>query len=344
MKLFETKISTEDIDGTVRPIIERGDMGFGSNVTLFEKEFQTFSSKKYNTALNSCSAAAFISFAYLKEKYGSCDVYTPSIGFTSMAWSAKQHGHNVIFVDVDENMLMSIDSYKDKRKLRCERYSDGGIKPVLMPVLYGGVSTIENFTEAIKQDNYNEFIIVDSAHCSTPQMESDITVFSFHPYKPIAASDGGMLSTDIEEVYEFTSAYRNFGRTNTQDGYQIDKSGFKFYMNNLNATIALTQLKQYRFNLSQRVNAYQTLKQVDIKGSLVEHDRLSSYYVATVLADDEESAMEMRNRYSEVRLYPPLHLQPYYQDCDCINLPNTENFYKRLVNLPLTYGKDIYNS
>ena len=153
MKLFETKILVEDIDNVIKPIIQRGDMGFGSNVTLFEKEFQTFSSKKYNTALNSCSAGAYITFAYLKEKYGVCDVYTPSIGFTSMAWSARQHGHNVIFVDVDENMLMSVDAYKAKRKLRCERYSDGGIKPVLMPVLYGGVSTIENFTETIKQDN-----------------------------------------------------------------------------------------------------------------------------------------------------------------------------------------------
>ena len=335
MKLFETRILAEDIDSIIKPIIEKGDMGFGSNVTLFEKEFQTFSSKKYNTALNSCSAGAYTTFAYLREKYGVCDVYTPSIGFTSMAWSAKEHGHNIIFVDVDENMLMSVDAYKVKRKLRCERYSDGGIKPVVMPVLYGGVSTIEKFTESIKQDNYNEFIVVDSAHCSTPQMQSDITLFSFHPYKPIAASDGGMLSTDLEEVYKFALAYRNFGRTNTQDGYQISKSGFKFYMNNLNATIALTQLKQYRNNLTNRINAYQKLKQSNIKGSLIKHDRLSSYYVATIIADDEEYAKLMRKKYSEVRLYPPLHLQPYYKDCDTTNLINTEDVYTKLINLPL---------
>jgi len=335
MKLFETKILVEDIDNVIKPIIQRGDMGFGSNVTLFEKEFQTFSSKKYNTALNSCSAGAYITFAYLKEKYGVCDVYTPSIGFTSMAWSARQHGHNVIFVDVDENMLMSVDAYKAKRKLRCERYSDGGIKPVLMPVLYGGVSTIENFTETIKQDNFNEFIVVDSAHCSTPQMQSDITLFSFHPYKPIAASDGGMLSTDLEEIYKFTSTYRNFGRSNTANGYEINKSGFKFYMNNLNATIALTQLKRYKYNLTNRVNAYQKLKESNIKGSLITHDRLSSYYVATVIADDQEYAESMRKKYSEVRLYPPLHLQPYYKDCDGTDLTNTEDIYTRLVNLPL---------
>ena len=341
MKLYETKILPEDIDSIIKPIIESGDMGFGSNVTLFEKEFQTFSSKKYNTALNSCSAGAYITFAYLREKYGVCDVYTPSIGFTSMTWSAKQHGHNVIFVDVDKNMLMSVDAYKAKRKLRYEKYTNEGIKPVVMPVLYGGVSTIENFTDTLKKDNYNEFIIVDSAHCSTPQMHSDVTLFSFHPYKPIAASDGGMISTDIQEVYEFAATYRNFGRSNTANGYEINKSGFKFYMNNLNATIALTQLKRYRYNLTNRVDAYQKLKESNIKGSLITHDRLSSYYVATVVADDEECAKIMREKYSEVRLYPPLHLQPYYEDCDSTDLPNTEDIYPKLVNLPL-YNAKVY--
>ena len=177
-----------------------------------------------------------------------------------MAWAAKQHGHNLIFVDVDENMLMDSTMYQKERQIRCERYSDGGVKPVVMPVLYGGVSDHPKLTEVIRSGGYNEFVIADSAHCSTPKIKSDVSLFSFHPYKPIAASDGGMISTDIEEIDEFARSYRNFGRSNTDEGYQISTDGFKFYMNNLNATIALTQLEVYHENLEIRKEKLSTFK------------------------------------------------------------------------------------
>jgi len=343
MKLFETKISSYDTNVKIAPIIQSGDLGFGSNVPKFEEKFASYSNKKYNTALNSCSAAGFVIFAYLKEKYGKCDVYTPSIGFTSMTWAAKHHGHNLIFVDVDDSLLMSVESYKNNRKVRCERYSDGGIKPVIMPVLYGGVSTIPNFIETIEEDGYNEFIVLDSAHCVTPTMKSDVSLFSFHPYKPIAASDGGMLSTDNEEIDEYTRSYRNFGRQNTDGGYQIASEGFKFYMNNLNATIALTQLEAYKDNCDNRKVVWDKIQSMEWDGKLAEHDNLSSYYVGTLIAKNSTIAKKYREKYCEVRLYPPLHEQPYYRECGRGDLSNTTKLYKLLVNLPL-YEKNIYNS
>ena len=42
-----------------------------------------------------------------------------------------------------------------------------------MPILYGGVSTIPNFIEGLVGD---EFIALDSAHCVTPTMKSDVFI------------------------------------------------------------------------------------------------------------------------------------------------------------------------
>jgi len=341
MKLFETKISPYYSQNDIAKVIESGDMGFGSNVSVFELKFAEYSSNKYNIATNSASAAAFILFAYYKEKYGKCDVYTPSFGFTSVAWAAKHHGHDLIFVDVDNNMLFDIDDYRWKRRQRCERYSDGNVKPIVMPVLYGGVSTIPNLTETLKSDGFNEIVILDSAHCVTPKMKSDVAFFSFHPYKPIASSDGGMISTDNKDISEYAQSYRNFGRQNTSEGYQIVGSGFKFYMNNLNATIALTQLEVYNEKLEQRKESFAKLKTLNLKGRLLEHDLHSSYYIATLIADDEETALIYRDKYVNSRLYPPLHKQPYYIDEDIEILSNTEDIYPKLVNLPL-YNPKYY--
>jgi len=335
MRLFETRISPYYCQNDIAAVIESGNLGFGPNVTKFETMFAPYSYKKHNVAVNSCSAAAFITFAYLKEKYGACDVYTPSIGFTSMAWAAKQHGHNLIFVDVDENMLMDSTMYQRERQIRCERYSDGGVKPVVMPVLYGGVSDHPELTEVIRSGGYNEFVIADSAHCSTPKIKSDVSLFSFHPYKPIAASDGGMISTDIEEIDNFARSYRNFGRCNTDEGYQISTDGFKFYMNNLNATIALTQLEVYHEKLAIRRENFQLLKSFNLPGKLLQHDEQSSYYVATLIANNPKQAEDLRNKYCSDRLYPPLHKQPYYYDIEFAVMSRTEEIYELLVNLPL---------
>ena len=151
MNLFQTKISKEDTV-FISEVLQSGNLGYGPMVDKFQDLFQTFSNKKFNIATNSASASAFMVFAYLKEKYGVCDVYTTSLGFISPAWAAKHFGHNLIWVDIDENLLFSVDDYREKRRVRTERYTDGGITPVLMPVLYGGVSTIPKF-DTLKKDN-----------------------------------------------------------------------------------------------------------------------------------------------------------------------------------------------
>jgi len=64
--MFETKIYKEDLD-KINEVLLSGNLGFGENVSLFENKFASFSNKKFNTATNSASAAAFIIFSYLKE-------------------------------------------------------------------------------------------------------------------------------------------------------------------------------------------------------------------------------------------------------------------------------------
>lgn len=338
MNLFKTRINKEDIN-FIAEILESGNLGYGSYVDEFQLLFEPYSGKKHNVAVNSASAAAFMIFAYLKEKYGPCDVYTTSLGFISPVWAARHFGHSVTFVDVDENLLFDIKDYKEKRRLRCERYTDGGIKPVLMPVLYGGVSTIPGF-ETLHKDGFNEIIVVDSAHCVTPVVKSDFTFFSFHPFKPIAASDGGMISTDNSEAVKWFNLYRNFGRHNSGSTYDVILDGFKFYMNNLNAGIAITQLQRYKENLSKRKYVYGIVKDLNLPGRLLEHDDLSSYYFGTLICK-EEHVEELYRIYPTSKHYPLIHKTSLIKSNQI--LPTTEKLHKLILNLPL-YDENIYNS
>jgi len=313
----------------ISSIIKKGDIGFGANVPLFEGIFgERFSKKKHNIATNSASASAFMIFAYLKEKYGSCDVYMSPLGFTSPTWAAKHFGHNIIWVDVDDNLLFDVKDYREKRRWKCERYTDCHIKPVIMPVLYGGVSSIPGL-DSIHRDGYNELIILDAAHCPHPTPKYDFAFFSFHPTKPICTSDGGMISTDDEEANEYFRMYRNFGRINTENGYNVIQEGFKFYMNNLNATLALENLNRYDLNVKIRKSNYENLDLGKFSGRLLPHDDNSSYYFATLIS---ENSKQVNTEYNLQVHYPLLHKMDYYKDT---TLPNIENLHQYIVNLPL---------
>lgn len=314
MKLFETKFTEDDLT-SINEVLKNGDLGFGFNVDVLEKEFEQFSSAKYNVSTNSASAAAFILYAFLKEKYGICDVYTTSLGFTSPIWAAKHFGHNIIFVDVDNQLNFCSLSYRTLRQ-------NNQRKIVVMPVLYGGVSNILNFNLI-----GDEIVIIDSAHCVTPKIKYDYAFFSFHPYKPICASDGGMISTNDGDANTYIRAYKNFGRQSVGNTYTINQEGFKFYMNNLNATLALTQIKKYYDNLKIRQSNYQKLQEQYI---LLPHDSDSSFYFATTLLDDAD---DMIRKHQIARHYPMLHQTPYYNNGQ--RLPNLESLHSKILNLPL---------
>ena len=73
MKAFESRFAEEEL-GEVRDVLLAGNLGFGENVSRLEDSFKDFSGKSHNVATNSASAAAFMIFAFLREKYGTCDV------------------------------------------------------------------------------------------------------------------------------------------------------------------------------------------------------------------------------------------------------------------------------
>jgi len=133
-----------------------------------------------------------------------------------------------------------------------------------------------------------------------------------------------MISTDDQEASEWLNKYRNFGRQNVDSSYDITQNGFKFYMNNLNASIALISLEKYQSDLKTRKENYSKLDNV------LPHDKKSSYYIATRI---DKNANQFNQDNNLARHYPLLHKTKYfYSD---IRLPNTELLHPQIINLPL---------
>ena len=332
---FEPSLDKHDLF-SVQECLKSNILGFGPNVEEFEKRFFEFSKSEHNVAVSSASAAAYMLFNYIYDMLGPCNVFTPALGFTSPAWAAQKNGHNLIFVDVDENLLFDIKDYTRKRLQLAKNLKKA--PNILMPVLYGGVSNIDSFSE---KNNFfgDEVVVVDSAHCITPNINSDYIFFSFHPVKPICMSNGGILSVGSAEEAAYFKAYRNFGRTASEDSYGIDQAGFNFYMNNLNASLGLSQIKKALHSVEKRKQNFLYIKKnLDPSaGRLVDHDEHSSYYLATIIPD-KILGSELRNRFLQKNIqatfhYPPLHKTRFFKKT--MHLKNTEKYATKITNIPI---------
>ena len=301
------------------------------NINCFENIYSKFSNKKYNIGFNSACSAAYLLYQYIYETHGSCRVYTTSIGFVSPVFAAIKNNHEVIYVDVNDNLLMSIDDLSNK-------FIRDGKKSIVMPVLYGGVSSIDGMESLCKDLDCT--LVLDSAHCVRPAMGYDYAFFSFHPVKPICMSNGGLLATNCRLSDNYMRSGRNFGRRADGDTYDLVQSGFNFYMNNLNASLGLSQISRCHDNIEKRKLNFCRLKSLlpEELGTFTEHDEGSSYYLSTLVLKQKYSSVILREYLAEKNIqasfhYPFLHRTTFYRKES--DLPTTDSLENRIINLPI---------
>ena len=202
-----------------------------------------------------------------------------------------------------------------------------------------GVSDIKGLVDRVRRTNWGDIIVVDSAHCINPTINPDYTFFSFHPVKPLAMSNGGLLSTDDEAANKYIRRYRNFGREPINDSYDVVDDGFNFYMNNLNATLGLSQLDTCFDNIKIRQSNLNILKDGINKniGYFTDHGEQSSYYLGTLILNKKESRnlrQKLKNNGCTASFhYPFLHQTKFFKQG--FSLKHTESLEDRIINLPI---------
>jgi dTDP-4-amino-4,6-dideoxygalactose transaminase len=333
IRCFRPRFGRAELE-RIKETLESGILASGPMVKEFENRFKTVSMKKFNIGFNSASSAAFAIFAYLERKYGQCQIYAPSLSFSSPIWAARTCGHRITFVDV------SLESFSTSGELisrAIDKNPPNGRRTVILPLLYGGISSID-----LGNLKDQAISVVDSCHTVNPRMDSDHIFFSFHPVKPISMGNGGMVSTDDADAADFFSKFRNFGRTPRGESYDVTQTGFNYYMNDLNAAVGLGQMEIFKENLQRRKaitefynsrinrDKYQLVSHVDSRGE-------SSYYLYTLITKSMERVDELiaylrRNGIEALIHYPLIHKLTYFRSEP--QLENSEKVDRRFTNIP----------
>jgi len=213
-------ITQEDIDAVVTVL--KGDfLTQGPAIAQFEDAFAEYIGCKYAVAVSNGTAALHLAAMTLNVQTGDKVITTP-ITFAASANCIRYCGGEVVFADIDP-LTYCLDILKVRALL--ESHPKGTFKGII-PVDFAGFAVnLEEFRKLA--DEYGLWMIEDACHapggyfvdskgekqrCGNGQF-AEMSVFSFHPVKHIAAGEGGMITTNDEKLYKKLLSLRTHGIT-----------------------------------------------------------------------------------------------------------------------------------
>ena len=302
----------------------------GESVSKFEEEFARYIGTKYAVSVNSGNSALQLSLMALDIDGNIQKVATPTNSFIASANCIRMTNARPILTDIDaKDGGIDVSSITEK------------VNAVIPVHIYGNpcdFDSVKTFAEEQKIP-----IIEDAcqAHGATYKNKkvgslSDVGCFSFYPTKNMTVGgDGGMSTTNNEEVADKISSIRDNGRKTKNE---FDKLGFTMRLNTVNAAIGRIQLKHLDEKNSRRREIVSIYKENLIEDCILpENENGKSVYHQIVIRHENRDKIreELTNNDIGSAIYyeKPIHLQPLYLEYD-YKLPNSEKFAKEVLSLP----------
>lgn len=275
--LINDNISEEDKRHLAEFVLSSNRFTNGPKVKEFEEVWSKWLGVKYSVMVGSGAAANYITTAIVRELKGQGgEVIVPPIGWVSDISSVVNTGFKPVFVDVDlDTMAISVENIK-------KAINENTKAIVLVHAL--GFNGVNDKLVQLAKDN-NLLLIEDccEAHGATYRSKkvgslSDMSCFSFYYGHHITTIEGGMISTDSEEIYQLARMFRSHGMTReaskeVQEKYLSDDlnplftfavPGYNMRSTELNAVLGLKQIKRLDDNvLARKTNLDTWLQNLD---------------------------------------------------------------------------------
>jgi len=234
----------------VLEVLDSGMLAQGPRVKAFEEAFAAMCGVEHAVATSSGTTALHI--ALLANDIGpGHKVITTPFTFIASANSILFTGAKPVFVDIDP-VTFNLDPAK----------IEAAITPrtkAIMPVhLFGLVADMDPILEIAAE--HDLIIIEDACQSHAADYKGQRAgsfgtgTFSLYPTKNITSAEGGMITTDDEEIATNCRVIRQHGMRRR---YYHDELGFNFRMTDVHAAIGLAQLQKLdQFNAARIENAH----------------------------------------------------------------------------------------
>ncbi len=349
-------IDAEDIRAVIK-ILKSDWLTQGPAVDQFEREFAAFCGARYAVAVSSGTAALHLSA--IAAGFGPGDeVITTPITFVATSNSILYTGATPFFADIDpETACIDIKNISSRINGRTRG---------IIPVHFAGQPCD---MEAIAGLSKKVTIIEDAAHALGAQYKvqgkwfkvgscahSDMTIFSLHPVKHIAAGEGGVITTNSSELASRLRMLRTHGITRENAlmeqnpgpwWYEMQELGYNYRITDIQCALAASQLKKIEGFVERRreiVKKYnEAFKDNPYIEVLTERSwARSSWHIYVILCkgvDRDRMFHALRAEGLGVNVhYIPVYRQPFYVKKGSgspSDFPESENYYNKAITIPL---------
>lgn len=339
----------------VMDVLDRGWLAMGAGVQAFEEEFASLVGSRHAIAVANGTVSLHLACLALGLGPGD-EVIVPSLTFVATAAAILYTGATPVFADIEseEDLTISPDSIAERITERTR---------AIMVMHYGGYACDMPAINDLAA-KYGLAVIEDAAHAPGAHIDGrglgswgTIGSFSFFPNKNMTTGEGGMVTTDDDELAERMRRLRSHGMTTlTWDRhrghahtYDVVDLGYNYRLDEVRAAIGRAQLKKLPAANRRRQDLTATYREMlaelapEIKVPFAQHRGTPSCHLLPVLLPEGSDRVVFMEQMKAERIqtsihYPPIHQFTYYRDSDAVkkvNLDRTEAVAAREVTLPL---------
>lgn len=264
--LCEPDIGQEEIKALTN-VLKSKWLTMGEVTQRFERVFAEKLGVKYAFAVTNCTVALHIANLALNIGPGD-EVICPALTFVATANAVRYTGADVVFADSISEKDLTIDPEDVEAKITKRT------KAIIVVHYAGFPCHMDKFVEIAKK--YNLKIIEDCAHAPLAWWKfkdgtkkyvgsiGDIGCFSFFSNKNLITGEGGMVTTNNDELAEKIKLLRSHGMTTlTYDrhkghasGYDVVMLGYNYRIDEMRSALGLVQLKKLEKNNQKRREIY----------------------------------------------------------------------------------------
>jgi len=347
MKPYFPSEDIEQIKRDVEKILQSGMLTLHTYTNEFETHFAQLCKVKHAIAVNSGTSALEIALRSMELKPEE-EVLVPTNTFTATAAIVLFAGGKLRITDINSQNLC-IDAENIQKNITPK--TRGVVAVHIGGLICPAIKAIKEICEENKL-----FLIEDAAHAQGAITDErpagslgDAGCFSFYPTKVMTTGEGGMITTNDEQLAEKARLMRDQGKENFYSNIII-KLGHNWRLPEINAAIGITQLKrlpeiiQKRNEIAkhydQKIIQINGVKPVKTPPSIV-----NNYYKYITMLEPginrdlfKEKLRAKGVMCSGEVYWPPLHLQPIYRQLLHTkegDFPIAEDVCKRMICLPI---------
>lgn len=351
------QIATKDIEAVIDALLS-GTLVDGDLVREFESKISELTNSSYSVAVNSGTSGLHI--AYLAMGIGPQSlVWTVPNTFVATANAARLCGAEVDFVDIDP-FTYAISTTALEDKLFTARANGRPLPDLVVPVHFAG-APVDMARIGELASEYGFSVVEDAAHALGAKANgspvggcsySAISVFSTHPAKIITTGEGGVCTTNSQELAYRMRLLRSHGvdkaGCNSTQPYLYEQHllGLNYRLTEMAAALGLSQLHrlpQLARSRREIVARYKdAMKDLGIESQTHNVGAESSNHLYVIQLNGKQERDKVFRSLFENDIqaqvhYRPVHTQPYYRQLGFTpgDFPVSEQYFSRAISLPV---------